>query len=87
MPSSQAIVASSSFCAMAFCLLVSLTHSQTQIGTSCIFTPGEKMNCREYCETYFKSAPQLAWYNLTSHQCEPLKWCSWMLHFYDYNTN
>ncbi len=65
----------------------SMVKAQTPIGVDCIYKQGDKMNCREYCSRYFKSQPQLAWYNITSNQCEPLKICSWYLHYYHYNDN
>ncbi len=72
------------------CLLyffANVIQTQTAIGVDCIFKDGDKKNCREYCSQYFKAQPQLAWYNITSQQCEPLKICSWYLHYYQYDSN
>lgn len=68
-------------------MMIHLCENQTPVGVDCIYQDGNKTNCRDYCSTYFKSQPQLAWYNITSHQCEPLKICSWYLNYYDYDTN
>ncbi len=34
-------------------ILIKLALSQALIGVDCIFKEGDKMNCRDYCSTYF----------------------------------
>lgn len=43
-------------------------------------------SCFDYCKVFYSISPQRAYYNTTTHMCEPLHICLGLLH-YDYHTN
>lgn len=44
-------------------------------------------NCLEYCRQFYSDAPQRAYYNVSSRDCEPVRLCNHSDSHYNYATN